>query len=155
MNSNRNKKKGGINNINIEDDKIIINAIDFNKDNLDLKGYDPKALEIQDKIYKMLCSRMGLDPNKGQIILEKSKDDVIQNDTDTIKIDLADNKAVISENEFNEYLTFHKKLQKDMGIENEMYIKPKQKSNNDKTLELILKIQKDILQYIQDSVSDD
>lgn len=155
MNSNRNKKKGGINNINIEDDKIIINAIDFNKDNLDLKGYDPKVLEIQDKIYKMLCSRMGLDPNKGQIILEKSKDDVIQNDTDTIKIDLADNKAVIGENEFNEYLTFHKKLQKDMGIENEMYIKPKQKSNNDKTLELILKIQKDILQYIQDSVSDD
>ena len=155
MNSNQNKKKGGINNIKVEDDKITINAIDFNKDNPNLKGYDPKALGIQDKIYKMLCSRMGLDPNKGQIILEKSKDDVIQNDTDTIKIDLADNKAVIAENEFNEYLRFHKKLQKDMGIENETYIKSKQKSNNDKTLELILKIQKYILQYIQDSVSDD
>ena len=99
----------GADNCKINDNQIILNTV--SSDEVFAKGYDPKVVAFQNKVYSSICNRVGLDSTRGELILERSKDDDLQESNGLTDIDLEKNKATIGNKEFNEYLKIQKEIQ--------------------------------------------
>ena len=138
----------GADNCKINDNQIILNTV--SSDEVFAKGYDPKVVAFQNKVYSSICNRVGLDSTRGELILERSKDDDLQESNGLTDIDLEKNKATIGNKEFNEYLKIQKEIQnKFVSKENKSLNNKENKVFNDATIELILTIENSILKFIK------
>ena len=99
----------GADNCKIKDNQIILNTV--SSDEVLANEYDPKVVAFQNKVYSSICNRVGLDSTRGELILERSKDDDLQESNDLVDIDLERNKATIGNKEFNEYVKIQKEIQ--------------------------------------------
>lgn len=150
----RKKKKKhnmlGADNCKINDNQIILNTV--SSDEVFANGYDPKVVAFQNKVYSSICNRAGLDSARGELILERSKDDNLQESNDLVDIDLEKNKATIGNKEFNEYLKIQKEIQNKFVNKENKSINNNEKENkvfNDATIELIVTIENSILKFIK------
>ena len=145
------KKKNnmlGADNCKIKDNQIILNTV--SSDEVLANEYDPKVVAFQNKVYSSICNRVGLDSTRGELILERSKDDDLQESNDLVDIDLERNKATIGNKEFNEYVKIQKEIQnKFVSKENKSLNNKENKVFNDATIELILTIENSILKFIK------
>ena len=138
----------GADNCKINDNQIILNTV--SSDEVFANGYDPKVVAFQNKVYSSICNRVGLDSTRGELILERSKDDDLQESNDLVDIDLERNKATIGNKEFNEYVKIQKEIQnKFVSKENKSLNNKENKVFNDATIELILTIENSILKFIK------
>ena len=138
----------GADNCKIKDNQIILNTV--SSDEVLANEYDPKVVAFQNKVYSSICNRVGLDSTRGELILERSKDDDLQESNDLVDIDLEKNKATIGNKEFNEYLKIQKEIQnKFVSKENKSLNNKENKVFNDATIELILTIENSILKFIK------
>ena len=145
------KKKNnmlGADNCKINDNQIILNTV--SSDEVFANGYDPKVVAFQNKVYSSICNRVGLDSTRGELILERSKDNELQESNDLVDIDLEKNKATIGNKEFDEYLKIQKEIQnKFINKENKNINNKENKVFNDATIELIVTIENSILKFIK------
>ena len=147
------KKKNnmlGADNCKINDNQIILNTV--SADEVLANGYDPKVVAFQNKVYSSICNRVGLDSTRGELILEKSKDDDLQESNVLVDIDLEKNKATIGNKEFNEYLKMQKEIQNKFVNKENKSINNKEKENkvfDEATIELIVTIENSILKFIK------
>ena len=138
----------GADNCKINDNQIILNTV--SSDEVFAKGYDPKVVAFQNKVYSSICNRVGLDSTRGELILERSKEDDLQESNDLVDIDLEKNKATIGNKEFDEYLKIQKEIQnKFINKENKNINNKENKVFNDATIELIVTIENSILKFIK------
>ena len=138
----------GADNCKINDNQIILNTV--SSDEVFAKGYDPKVVAFQNKVYSSICNRVGLDSTRGELILERSKNDDLQESNDLVDIDLEKNKATIGNKEFNEYLKIQKEIQnKFVSKENKSINNKENKVFDDATIELIVTIENSILKFIK------
>ncbi len=138
----------GADNCKIKDNQIILNTV--SSDEVLANEYDPKVVAFQNKVYSSICNRVGLDSTRGELILERSKDDDLQESNDLVDIDLERNKATIGNKEFNEYVKIQKEIQnKFVSKENKSLNNKENKVFNDATIELILTIENSILKFIK------
>lgn len=138
----------GADNCKINDNQIILNTV--SSDEVFAKGYDPKVVAFQNKVYSSICNRVGLDSTRGELILERSKDDDLQESNGLTDIDLEKNKATIGNKEFDEYLKIQKEIQnKFINKENKNINNKENKVFNDATIELIVTIENSILKFIK------
>ena len=138
----------GADNCKINDNQIILNTV--SSDEVFAKGYDPKVVAFQNKVYSSICNRVGLDSTRGELILERSKDDDLQESNGLTDIDLEKNKATIGNKEFDEYLKIQKEIQnKFINKENKNINNKENKVSNDATIELIVTIENSILKFIK------
>ena len=138
----------GADNCKINDNQIILNTV--SSDEVFANGYDPKVVAFQNKVYSSICNRVGLDSTRGELILERSKEDDLQENNDLVDIDLEKNKATIGNKEFNEYVKIQKEIQnKFVSKENKSLNNKENKVFNDATIELILTIENSILKFIK------
>ena len=132
----------------IKDNQLILNTV--SSDEVLANEYDPKVVAFQNKVYSSICNRVGLDSTRGELILERSKDDDLQESNDLVDIDLERNKATIGNKEFNEYVKIQKEIQnKFVSKENKSLNNKENKVFNDATIELILTIENSILKFIK------
>lgn len=145
------KKKNnmlGADNCKINDNQIILNTV--TSDEVLANGYDPRVVAFQNKVYSSICNRVGLDSTRGELILERSKDNELQESNDLVDIDLEKNKATIGNKEFDEYLKIQKEIQnKFINKENKNINNKENKVFNDATIELIVTIENSILKFIK------
>lgn len=138
----------GADNCKINDNQIILNTV--SSDEVFANGYDPKVVAFQNKVYSSICNRVGLDSTRGELILERSKNDDLQESNDLVDIDLEKNKATIGNKEFNEYLKIQKEIQnKFVSKENKSINNKENKVFDDATIELIVTIENSILKFIK------
>ena len=138
----------GADNCKINDNQIILNTV--SSDEVFSNGYDPKVVAFQNKVYSSICNRVGLDSTRGELILERSKDNELQESNDLVDIDLEKNKATIGNKEFDEYLKIQKEIQnKFINKENKNINNKENKVFNDATIELIVTIENSILKFIK------
>lgn len=138
----------GADNCKIKDNQIILNTV--SSDEVLANEYDPKVVAFQNKVYSSICNRVGLDSTRGELILERSKDDDLQESNALVDIDLERNKATIGNKEFNEYVKIQKEIQnKFVSKENKSLNNKENKVFNDATIELILTIENSILKFIK------
>lgn len=147
------KKKNnmlGADNCKINDNQIILNTV--SSDEVLANGYDPRVVAFQNKVYSSICNSVGLDSTRGELILERSKNDELQESNDLVDIDLEKNKATIGNKEFNEYLKIQKEIQNKFINKENKNINNKEKENkvfDDATIELIVTIENSILKFIK------
>lgn len=138
----------GADNCKINDNQIILNTV--SSDEVFANGYDPKVVAFQNKVYSNICNRVGLDSTRGELILERSKNDDLQESNNLADIDLEKNKATIGNKEFNEYLKIQKEIQnKFVNKENKSINNKENKVFDDATIELIVTIENSILKFIK------
>ena len=140
----------GADNCKINDNQIILNTV--SSDEVFANGYDPKVVAFQNKVYSNICNRVGLDSTRGELILERSKEDDLQESNDLVDIDLEKNKATIGNKEFNEYVKIQKEIQNKFVNKENKNINNNEKENkvfNDATIELIVTIENSILKFIK------
>lgn len=138
----------GADNCKINDNQIILNTV--SSDEVLANGYDPRVVAFQNKVYSSICNRVGLDSTRGELILERSKDNELQESNDLVDIDLEKNKATIGNKEFDEYLKIQKEIQnKFINKENKNINNKENKVFNDATIELIVTIENSILKFIK------
>ena len=138
----------GADNCKINDNQIILNTV--SPDEVFANGYDPKVVAFQNKVYSSICNRVGLDSTRGELILERLKDDDLQESNDLVDIDLERNKATIGNKEFNEYVKIQKEIQnKFVSKENKSLNNKENKVFNDAIIELIVTIENSILKFIK------
>ena len=139
-------------NVQVEEDKITIKPVE----SYDNKPLAPEVVEFQKQIYEHICTKFGLDPTKGKIVFEKSKDD---NFTDEVQIDWNKNTITLSPDNFEKYKKANEKNNESSKDEIDNNIKlvkvESNKPSKKESLELILKIQSDILNYVKNAVDND
>ena len=140
------------NNIQVEDDKITIKPVEENN------SLDSREKEFQKRAYEILCTKFGLDSSRGEIVFEKSADKNTKKDID---VNWKENKIVLSPTEFNRYKDVTKMEEKEKSEvsetnESKSNIQNKKNNkNNQESLELILRIQNDILKFIKNAMDSD
>ncbi len=140
----------GADNCKINDNQIILNTV--TPDEVLAKGYDPRIVAFQNKVYSSICNRVGLDSTRGELILERSKDEDLQESNDLLDIDLEKNKATIGNKEFNEYLKIQKEIQnRFINQENKKQYNEEKinKLFKDPAIELVVTIENSILKFIK------
>ncbi len=135
--------------VKAEDDKIVISLKELDNNNPNLKDVKPDLIEFQKRVYEKMCRNLGLDVSRGELILERSKDTDTCEDNE-IKVDITENKAIVSSNAFDKYKQIHSNLMQKI---NERINQDESIGNvNKETLEMILKIQHTILEFIKNYI---
>ena len=138
------------NEIQIEENKITIKPIGDNE------LIEPKVAELKKNNYEFLCTKFGLDSTRGQLVIEKSSDDSTNQD---IQIDWDKNIIILPPESFDELKKMNEiekensKDEIDKNITVEKIESEKDKKQD--SLELILRIQNDILNYIKNSTNEE